>query len=235
MTARRTLAITALLLSACDSPEDPATDPTEPSPLEGAWQCEGLRQSETLDDACTPASAPGQTLVAHGEPIAASRFTVAAALLDAQTFGALPRPLPPDFEPPPVPHSTHIDAVPGAALLGHYSLFYGVLDATTVSMVATADAVVVEQLWRIDNVWQAQDIRDGYPSWSDEQIAEYVGEPIFEPGVYSSVRFTITEQEGQSRVTVEQSGVPEFNVPIFSAHWQGLYLQPMAAYLSGEG
>lgn len=24
------------------------------------------------------------------------------------------------------------------------------------------------------------------------------------------------------------------NVPIVSAHWQGLYLQPMAAYLSEE-
>lgn len=226
------MALVALPLGACDDPQTSMDEPTPAPALRGGWQCEGLTESETLEDACVPAEQEGQTLVVEGDPVEASRFTVAAALLDAQTFGALPRPLPPDFEPPPAPHSAHIDPVPGATLLDHYALFYGVLNATTVSMQSTAEAVVVDQLWRIDNVWQAQDIRDGYPSWSDEEVEARVGAPIFEPGYYTSVRFTITEREGRSRVTVEQTGVPEFNVPIFTAHWRGLYLDPLAESLA---
>lgn len=81
---------------------------------------------------------------------------------------------------------------------------------------------------------EEHDIRDGYPQWSDEEVAAHVGQPILEEGLYTSVRFSITERDGHSEIEVEQTGVPSFNAPIFTMHWSLLYLDPLAEYLAED-
>ena len=49
-------------------------------------------------------------------------------------------------------------------------------------------------------MWQAQDSRDGAPEWTDAQVAERVGEELRPAGLYTSVRVTVTEEAGESRL-----------------------------------
>jgi len=136
---------------------------------------------------------------------------------------------PPGFEPPPLPHSIALKPVPDSAFLDHYQLFYGAVKATTLAFDVEDRTLVIHQLWRVDNVWQAQDLRDGYPDWSDEDMEPYIGQPIMPDGLHTSVTFTLTPTEGGTSVRVEQDGIPEFNVPIFTNHWRALYLDPLKA------
>ena len=130
------------------------------------------------------------------------------------------------------PLSVRAAAAATAPFIDHYTLFWGLLKASTVRVTSTATAIEVVQLWRIDNNWSERDIRDGYPDASPELLAEHVGQPIFPEGVHSIVTLTLRGEGDRTVVDMVQTGSPEFNKPIFEKHWQGLYFMPLQAGLT---
>lgn len=199
---------------------------------DGALLCGSLEEAKgPLSDHCKPDTRPSVTLRVEAPPIRASRWRVLAALLDADQFGGLPRPMPPGFEAPPAPHSVRRQAAPGSPFLDHYKLFWGLLSAATLRVDVRRDSIEVVQLWRIDNVWSERDIRDGYPEIGAEALAARVGTPIMPDGAHTIVRFTLRSDGELTRLGVVQTGTPEFNRPIFAIHWQALYFRPLREFL----
>lgn len=240
-----TIVLCSLLAAACGSTSD-AADPigpptgavaeaptagaTAPSLLDhkGGLRCGPLDvASGDLAEACTPYVGDTVTLTVESPPMRASRWRVLAALLDAEQFGALPRPMPPGFQAPPVPHSVRTSASSTSPFVDHYVLFWGLLKASTVSVAIDGGAIEVVQLWRIDNTWSERDIRDGYPDMADDELAGHVGQVVMPDGLYSIVTFTLRADGDDTRVTMVQKGSPAFNEPIFAMHWQGLYFHPL--------
>jgi hypothetical protein len=239
---KRTLALLPLLAAcgttAAAQPSSPnaTLDPAPPAPLaapsllehDGALQCGSLSTaSGALADVCAPHAQTTVSLTVESQPIEASRWAVLAALLDPDRFGSLPRPMPPGFEAPPIPHSVRNAASAGSPFVDHYVLFWGLLKASTVQLSVDADSIELVQLWRIDNVWSERDIRDGHPDISDDDLAARVGTPIMPEGMYSIVTFELRSDGPHTRVTMTQKGSPAFNEPVFAVHWQGLYFMPL--------
>jgi hypothetical protein len=157
------------------------------------------------------------------------------ALMEPDQFGALPRPLPPDFEPPPVPHSVSLPSA-GAPFLAHFRLFYGALQTSTVREVHAEDSIQIVQLWRVNPLWTEQEVRSAYPTLASEEVRKLVGTPFMEEGLRTIVTFTLrripNSRAEYSSLSLEQRGLPEQSYPIVKQHWGELYFEPLKAYLA---
>ena len=211
--------------------ESPQT--VDPSEHRGGLECGDLRPATgPLGHICKASTKALATVEVTAAPIKASRWRVLSALLDASQFGALPRPMPPGFKAPPVPHSVRLAPTAGSPFLDHYRLFWGMLQAATLHVRVRGEAIEVVQLWRINGMWSERDIRDGYPNIGAAELKAKVGTPIMAPRLYTIVRFHLKAVGNETHVRMVQTGAPAFNKPIFAAHWQGLYFQPLAKFLS---
>ncbi len=56
----------------------------------------------------------------------------------------------------------------------------------------------------------------------------------WDPGVYSIVRFTLTPDNGGTKLVLEQVGVPEVVHEHVRTNWDGFYFDPMAAHFEGR-
>jgi activator of HSP90 ATPase len=56
----------------------------------------------------------------------------------------------------------------------------------------------------------------------------------WEPGVYSIVRFTLTPEDGGTRLVLDQVGVPEAAYEHVRTNWHGFYFDPMAEHFEKE-
>lgn len=223
----------AALAAACgQATSDTATPRASPAASlldhDGALRCSSLVDATgSLADVCAPDPRETVSLTVEAPPIRASRWRVLAALLDADQFGALPRPLPPGFEAPPAPHSVRRPASATSPFVDHYVLFWGLLEASTVRVSVGPQTIEVVQLWRVDNQWSERDIRDGYPDIAASELSARVGTPIMPEGMYSIVTFRLRTDGDSTRITMVQRGSPPFNKPVFAVHWQGLYFHPL--------
>lgn len=238
----------ALLLSligvfACDSSAETEVEPDESAGLldhRGALMCSDLESvtgTTTLDAECQIASTASVTVTGESAPIRATVERVYEALTDPEHFGAFPRPLPPDFEPPPVPHSVVVPSA-GEPFIEHYRLFYGSLQASTVREMHSDDRIEVVQLWRVNPMWTAEEVASAYPDLDTADADAMVGTPFMEPGLRTIVTFTIQKVSNPladyAYVSMVQHGLPETSYPIVKQHWNQLYFDPMKAYLEAE-
>jgi hypothetical protein len=205
---------------------------------EGALRCtnlEALTAPTTLEAECTRAELSTVTVTAESGPLRASIQRVHEALVDPAQFGAFPRPLPPGFEPPPVPHSVSLPSA-GEPFLAHFRLFYGALQTSTIREVHTEDFIEIVQLWRVNPRWTEQEVRSAYPTLAQAEVERLVGTPFMEEGLRTIVTFTIRRipnSRGEySYVSLVQRGLPEQSYPIVKQHWDELYLEPLRAYLA---
>ena len=58
--------------------------------------------------------------------------------------------------------------------------------------------------------------------------------PVWEPGTYSIVSFTVAAEAGGTRLTVEQHGEPEDWHDHVVANWPTFYLNPLANHFSRQ-
>ena len=234
-----------LLVSAfaCDSNSEIEPEPEVQAGLldhRGALMCsdlESLTGPTTLDAECQIASTASVTVTAESAPIRATVERIYEALTDPEQFGAFPRPLPPDFEPPPVPHSVAV-ASAGEPFIEHYRLFYGSLQTSTVSETHSDDRIEVVQLWRVNPMWTAEEVAQAYPDLDAAEADSLVGTPFMEPGLRTIVTFTIQKVDNPitdyAYISMVQHGLPETSYPIVKQHWNLLYFDPMRAYLEAE-
>lgn len=230
----------ALALVGCEQDADDMAPPDGQLTLldhKGALQCsdlESITVTTTLAAECQPATIDSVTVTAVSEPIRASMEQIYDALTDPQQFGALPRPLPPDFEPPPVPHSVAVPSA-GEPFIEHYRLFYGALQTSTVRETHTDDAIEIVQLWRVNPAWTEADLALVYPDLPQAEIDAMLDTPIMDPGLRTIVTFTITRVNNPladyGYVTMVQHGLPERSFPLVKQHWSQLYLDPLREYL----
>lgn len=234
----------ALALTACttDSGDDGVIDdPPDVTPTlldhQGALTCsdlESLTGPTTLADECEIAAVATVRVTAESDPIRAPIERVYEALIDPDEFGAFPRPLPPDFEPPPVPHSMAIESA-GEPFIRHFRLFWGGLQTSTVSESHEPDRIEVVQLWRVNPTWTEAEVRMAYPDMADTEVAALVDTPFMDPGLRTIVRFTIERvanpNADYSYISMVQYGLPEVSYPIVKLHWSQLYFDPMKQYL----
>ena len=86
---------------------------------------------------------------------------------------------------------------------GVFSLFGGAIHGRHVELVAGTRVV---QAWRVK---------------------------MWEPGVYSMVRFTLTAEGTGTKVTLDHSGYPEANHDHLAAGWATNYWEPLAKHFGG--
>jgi hypothetical protein len=227
--------LVSIAAAACGTPDEERGDLLE---YEGGLHCtnlEALTAPTTLEAECTRAGLSTVTVTAESGPLRASVQRVYEALMDPEQFGALPRPLPPGFEPPPVPHSVSLPSS-GAPFLAHFRLFYGALQTSTVREVHTVDSIEIVQLWRVNPQWTEQEVRSAYPALGQAEVEQLVGTPFMEAGLRTIVTFTLrrvpNSREEYSYVSLVQRGLPEQSYPIVQQHWMELYLGPLRAYLA---
>lgn len=241
MLNRHALFIPLSLLVACGAEDRPRSN-ADASLLahQGALQCSDLQAvlgPTTLDAECTVADIDAVTVTSESLPIRASIDRVYAALTDPEQFGAFPRPLPDGFEPPPVPHSVAHPSM-GAPFLGHYVLFYGALQTTTVREHREANRIEIVQLWRVNPVWTEPDLERVYPDLSDAQQTAMIGTPIMPEGLRTIVTFKIHRMDNAlseySYVSMVQHGLPRTSFPLVKHHWPELYFLPMKTYLESQ-
>ena len=56
--------------------------------------------------------------------------------------------------------------------------------------------------------------------------------PVWEPGTYSVVCFTLTAEEGGTRLVIDQHGVPDDWHDHVNTNWPTFYLKPLTAHFS---
>ena len=56
--------------------------------------------------------------------------------------------------------------------------------------------------------------------------------PAWEPGTYSVVCFTLTAEEGGTRLVIDQHGVPDDWHDHVNTNWPTFYLKPLTAHFS---
>jgi hypothetical protein len=225
----------AIAAAACGTMEEAGGSLLE---HEGALRCTDLESLEgptTLEAECTRAELPTVTVTAESGPLRASLQRVYEALMEPEQFGALPRPLPPGFEPPPVPHSVALPSA-GEPFLAHFRLFYGALQTSTVREVHAEDFIEITQLWRVNPRWTEQEVRSAYPTLASEEVQKLVGTPFMEEGLRTIVKFTLrrvpNSRAEYAYVSLEQRGLPEQSYPIVKQHWGELYFEPLRAYVA---
>jgi activator of HSP90 ATPase len=96
---------------------------------------------------------------------------------------------------------THAPAEIDPSEGGAFSLFGGLIAGRNIELVRN---VRIVQAWRSDKVWQ--------------------------PGVFSIVRFDIVQQGDRASLSITQTGFPEGMYDHLYAGWQAHYLQRLAQY-----
>ncbi len=67
-----------------------------------------------------------------------------------------------------------------------------------------------------------------------ERIVQAWRFPVWAPGVYSIVRFTLTPADGGTRLDIEQHGVPaDWRVHV-DTNWPTFYLTPLTEHFAGS-
>ncbi len=224
----------------CDSGDQTQLGPDlETDLLEhaGALSCsdlEAIADATTLDAECQIATIDSVTVTTESEPIRATVEQVYEALTIPEQFGAFPRPLPPDFESPPIPHSVAVPSA-GEPFVAHYRFFYGNLQTSTVSETHSDESIEIVQLWRVNPTWTAEEVASAYPELAQAEADAMVGTPFMDPDLRTIVTFTIRKVANPItdyvQVSMVQRGLPALSYPIVKQHWAQLYFDPMKAYL----
>jgi activator of HSP90 ATPase len=58
--------------------------------------------------------------------------------------------------------------------------------------------------------------------------------PVWEPGAYSIVRFTLTAEDGGTLLSLEQHGVPADWQEHVNTNWPTFYLRPLADHFAAQ-
>jgi activator of HSP90 ATPase len=95
-----------------------------------------------------------------------------------------------------------IEAVSGGA----FSCFGGAIEGRNIELVPGKRIV---QAWRVS-----------------------VGSSKWDDGVYSIVKFELTESEGVTKLILDQDGFPEDTRPHLESGWHKMYWEPLAKYLA---
>lgn len=66
---------------------------------------------------------------------------------------------------------------------------------------------------------------------ANEMIVQAWRATAWPQGVYSIVRFTLDEDDGNTRLTLDQSGFPEDMTEHLDGGWHKMYWDPLKAYL----
>jgi len=91
----------------------------------------------------------------------------------------------------------------GGAPGAYFSLFDGWLEGRQVELVPNE---------RISQAWRFTD---------------------WEPGVYSMVRFTLADENGATKMVVDQDGVPDDVHEHVRTNWHGFYFEPFVKHFAG--
>jgi activator of HSP90 ATPase len=66
----------------------------------------------------------------------------------------------------------------------------------------------------------------------DERIVQAWRFPLWAPGTYSIVRFTVAPQDGGTRLSIDQDGVPaDWHEHVYT-NWPTFYLDPLVKHFS---
>jgi activator of HSP90 ATPase len=67
-----------------------------------------------------------------------------------------------------------------------------------------------------------------------ERIVQAWRFPVWAPGVYSIVRFTLTAEDGGTRLDIEQHGVPDDWHVHVNTNWPTFYLTPLTEHFAAR-
>lgn len=67
-----------------------------------------------------------------------------------------------------------------------------------------------------------------------ERIVQTWRFPVWEPGTYSIVRFTLVAEDGGTRLVIDQHGEPDDWHDHIDANWPTFYLTPLTRHFSAQ-